>query len=176
MRPSIAIDMDGVIADVETHFLHWYERDFGHLYSAKDIEGKAEADMFPETGQVYKFARTPGFFETAPVMEGAVEALRLLSENFDLYIVSAAMEFPQSLPEKHAWLAKHFPFISWKQIVFCGDKSIINTDYMIDDHPKNLDFFRGKTIMFRAFHNFSVTNHHRVNNWKEILEFFSAED
>nr|WP_294948777.1 hypothetical protein [uncultured Mucilaginibacter sp.] len=31
MKKSIAIDMDGVIADVEQHFLNWYHRDYGTL-------------------------------------------------------------------------------------------------------------------------------------------------
>ena len=28
-RKTIAIDMDGVIADVEKHYIDWYERDYG---------------------------------------------------------------------------------------------------------------------------------------------------
>jgi 5'(3')-deoxyribonucleotidase len=40
---------------------------------------------------------------------------------------------------------------------------------MIDDHCKNLDFFKGKSNLFNAFHNVNIKNHERVHNWKEVL-------
>ena len=108
-------------------------------------------------------------------MTGAVEAVKALMADFEVYIVSAAMEFPQSLPEKLEWLKTHFSFISWRNIVFCGDKSIIGTDYMIDDHIRNLDNFNGKCIMFHAFHNINYHHHTRVNNWEEVITLLKAE-
>lgn len=170
---SIAIDMDGVLADVEAQFLKWYERDFGIKMKKEDLIGKTEHTAFPEEGMIHKFAHTEGFFLDVPVMEGAAEAVKLLSEKFDIYIVSAAMEFPKSLPEKLEWLKINFPFIGWRQIIFCGDKSIISTDYMIDDHIKNLDYCKGKPILFHAFHNVNYNHHERVNNWGEVLNLLS---
>jgi len=170
MKKSIAIDMDGVLADVEAHFLSWYERDYGQKLSKKDLQGKTEENAFPKRGMVKKFASTENFFKTVPVMDGAVEAVKKLQKNYEIYIVSAAMEFPQSLVEKRTWLSEHFPFIHWKNIVFCGNKSIINTDIMIDDHLKNLDYFKGRTIMFSASHNVNFNNHQHAENWQEVLE------
>jgi 5'-nucleotidase len=175
MKKSIAIDMDGVIADIEAQVLTWYERDYGIKYTREYLMGRSEKDLFPEKGLIRKFVLTPSFFRTLPVMEGAVEALQTLMQDFEVYIVSAAMEFPLSLNEKLEWLGVHFPFITWHNIIFCGDKSIINTDYMIDDHIKNLDHFKGKTLMFHAFHNTTYTHHIRVNNWKEIVAILKAE-
>lgn len=173
-RPTIAIDMDGVIADTVSHFIKWYERDYGVRVGLDAFEGKPEAEGLPGN-TVRKYVVTPGFFRSVPVMEGAKEAVLELSENFDVYIVSAAMEFPQSLIEKYEWLQEHFSFISWKNIILCGDKSIIGTDYMIDDHVRNLDTFKGTTLMFTAGHNVGVSHHRRVNNWKEIIEFLKEE-
>lgn len=174
-RKSIAVDMDNVIADIEAQLINWYERDFGLKVSREAMHGIAEEDAFPDKQAVRNFIDTPGFFRTLPVMPGAVEALKQLMINFDVYIVSAAMEFPLSLYEKHQWLMEHFPFISWRNIVFCGDKSLIHTDYLIDDHPKNLDYCRGKAIMFTAGHNRNHTDHTRVNNWQEALELLENE-
>ena len=55
-------------------------------------------------------------------------------------------------------------------MVFCGDKNIIKADIMIDDHPKNLDPFSGKTIMFTQPHNLLLnsTLHKRADSWTEI--------
>lgn len=176
MRKSIAVDMDGVLADVEAHFLSWYERDYKVKMKREDLYGKKEEEAFPEKGIVKKFASSPGFFQTVPVMPGALDALEKLREKYEIYIVSAAMEFPQSLTEKKQWLEDNFPYISWKNIIFCGDKSIIDTDYMIDDHPKNLDFFKGETIMFHAFHNVEYDHHRRVNNWEEVTDLLLGSE
>lgn len=102
-------------------------------------------------------------------MPDAVESLLELDKDFEIFIVSAATEFPVSLSEKMAWLAEHFPFIKWNNIILCGSKNIINTDFMIDDHCKNLDYCMGKPIMFTAYHNVNHTHHVRVNNWKEAV-------
>lgn len=167
-RKSIAIDMDGVLADVEHHYLSWYERDYGISIEPETLRGISEGDALPG-GLVWKFIHSPGFFRTAPLIPGAVEAVKQLMERYEVYIVSAAMEFPQSLPEKYEWLKEYFPFISWRNIIFCGDKSIVNTDYMIDDHCKNLDYCAGKPIMFTASHNIGLNHHTRANNWQEVL-------
>lgn len=160
--------MDGVIADTVTNFLIWYERDHGVKYDKSVFRGRPESEALPDRA-VRKYVVTPGFFRSVPVMPGAREALLELSKHFEVFIVSAAMEFPQSLSEKQEWLGEHFEFISWRNIVFCGDKSIIGTDFMIDDHLKNLDTFTGKSILFTAEHNLDNNTHERVNDWPEAV-------
>ena len=175
MRKTIAIVMDGVIADVEVQLLNWYEKEVGVKLTAEQIAGRPEAEAFPEHGAVRRFINTPGFFRTLPVMQGAIQAVKYLMEKYEVYIVSAAMEFPLSLTEKYEWLQEHFPFISWRNIIFCGDKSIIDTDFLIDDHCKNLDFCKGKAIMFNAFHNVNMNHHVRANNWDEVIALIEKE-
>jgi len=173
-RKSIAVDMDGVIADTAAQFLHWYEVKYGVKITKQDIHGKSELDALPN-GAAKKFVFESGFFRGVPVMEGAKEAVKELMKHYDVYIVSAAMEFPQSLAEKYEWLQEHFPFIHWKNIIFCGDKSVVATDYMIDDHLKNLDCCKGRPFLFTAGHNISVDRHTRVNNWNEVLSVLEEE-
>lgn len=175
MRKSIAIDMDNVIADVATHFIDLYEKETGLRIPQEALDGISEADAFPDKTAVERYLFTPGFFRTVPLIPGAQEALKTLQQHFEIYIVSAAMEFPLSLSEKKEWLAEHFPFISWRNIVFCGDKSIIGTDYLVDDHLKNLDYFKGKPLLFTAGHNSRIEKHHRLNNWDEVVLFMMAE-
>lgn len=40
MKKSIAIDMDGVLADVEVRFITWYEKEYGKKFSKKDLKWK----------------------------------------------------------------------------------------------------------------------------------------
>ena len=173
-RKTVAVDMDNVIADVTTHYIDWYHRESGKRIEKEAIMGLPETEAFPG-GAVMRFLFTPGFFRTVPVMPGAQEALKKMQEDFEVYIVSAAMEFPHSLPEKYEWLQEHFPFIHWRNMIFCGDKSVIGTDYLIDDHLKNLDGCKGKPILFHATHNTKVNHHIRVRDWKEAVELLYGE-
>jgi 5'(3')-deoxyribonucleotidase len=163
----ISVDMDGVIANVYRQFITMHAAEFGKLLSEEDIAGKSEEAAFEN---VRKYATSPGFFRNAPVMDYAKEVMGRLNEQYKLFIVSAAMEFPTSLIEKHAWLNEHFPFIGWQQMVFCGSKEIIKADIMIDDHFKNLNYFTGETILFTQPHNklADPLHHKRVDTWQEI--------
>lgn len=169
-KKTIAIDMDGVLADIELQLIEHYNKETGKSLSKESIQGLSEEDAFTDRTLVRNVLNRDNFFRTLPVMPDAVESVRQLQENFEIFIVSAATEFPASLAEKIAWLGEHFPFIKWENIILCGSKRIINTDYMIDDHCKNLDYCIGKPIMFTAFHNVNKTHHLRVNNWKEVVE------
>jgi 5'-nucleotidase len=173
-RKSIAIDMDNVIVDIETNWIAWYHNEFGIEVTREAMHGIPEDQAFPDPLAARSLIYKPGFFRNAPLIPGAQEALLKLQENFDVFIVSAAMEFPNSLAEKYDWLAEHFPFIHWKNIVFCGDKRVINTDYLIDDHLKNLDYCQGTPILFTAGHNRGIDKYRRVNNWDEALELLGS--
>jgi 5'-nucleotidase len=165
----IAVDMDGVLADTIEQFFAYDERDFGRRRSPDEIIGKPESVAFPKAKE---YVRTKDFFRKAPVMRDSQTILPELNKRYEIFIVSAATEFPQSLFEKHQWLNEHFPFISWQQMVFCGSKTIVEADMMIDDHFKNLDHFRGTTFLFSQPHNFlqNAGRHRRVNSWKELAD------
>ena len=167
MRKTILVDMDGVLSDVYAYLLDMHHKETGQRLTIDDVAGKLEAEAFPEQ---LKMVSAPGFFRYLPVMEGSQEGLRKINDRHKIIIVSLATEFPYSLTDKQLWLNENFPFISWRQVVFCGDKQVINADTMIDDHMKNLDNFRGETIMFSQPHNLLIrgTRHRRVNSWREI--------
>lgn len=171
----IAIDMDNVMADLTQHLLDVYEKEYGEVVDPERLNNIPEGSAFPE-GVAMKILSAPGFFRDIPVMAGAQEVVKALSEKHEVFIVSAAMEFPLSLAEKHAWLNEHFPFISWRNIVFCGSKTIVEADYMIDDHDKNLSYFKGTPILFTAPHNLALTDYTRVNSWEEVAAYFAVSN
>ncbi len=164
---TLAVDMDGVLADVYSLFVKMHSEEFGYDVTLEDSHGLAESAAFPG---IYKYVNSKGFFRNVPLIEGCQECIVKLNEKYKLFIVSAATEFPSSLQDKQSWLNDHFPFITWRQMVFCGSKEIIKADIMIDDHFKNLDHFKGHTILFTQQHNISTHpgRHIRVQSWNEI--------
>ncbi len=164
---TIAVDMDGVLADVLALFLDLDARDFGRRKTLEEIWGVSELKAFE---RALDYLHTDGFFRSARVIADSQNVLYKLNQHYNVYIVSAATEYPKSLSEKQAWLNEHFPFITWQQMVFCGSKQVIRADIMIDDHLKNLDFFPGETILFTQPHNAALeaSRHQRVKSWREI--------
>jgi 5'-nucleotidase len=171
-RKRILIDMDHVMADITSQYIKWYKDATGTEIERGDLSGKPEDLAFTQPQLIREFLHTPGFFRNTAVMPGSQEVIEKLNEVFELFIVSAAMEFPQSLIEKYEWLGEHFPFIHWQQIILCGSKKPISGDFMIDDHFKNLRNFNGEKLLFTATHNINthIAGYTRVNSWAEIRD------
>lgn len=165
----IAIDMDEVIADVIPKFISLYNRDFGTPLDLVIDPGNEVFKNVPEdvNQKWLEYINEVGFFRDLAVIPDSQRVIKALQEKYDVYIVSAAMEFRNSLVDKYDWLAEHFPFINWQHIVFCGDK-IIEADYLIDDRIKNFQNFKGRPLLYTSPHNLLVTDYERVNSWEEI--------
>ena len=173
----ILIDMDDVIADATQRFLEWYERDFGVHYTKKDLYGTKLHLIVPEEHKktVKEYPFREDFFKDLAVIDNSIEMVKELHNRFEVYIASAAMEFPFSLPHKNQWLDAHFPFIHWKRRIFCGVKSVLKGDVLIDDHDFNLSVFQGRAIMFSCSHNMNETKYERLNNWRDAEKFFDLK-
>lgn len=171
----IAVDMDEVIADALGKHLDRYNSHFGKSVTREDTIGTHLRHVVPIEHQdvVEQFIRAEEFFADLPVLEGAQQVLLKLSKQHSIFIASAAMEVPTSFTAKFEWMKIHFPFVSPMNIVFCGDKSILNADYLIDDNARHFKRFRGQGILFDAPHNVKVTGYPRVKSWKEVDQYFA---
>jgi 5'-nucleotidase len=170
----VIVDMDEVIADPMNEMIDWYRERYSQEIDYEKMLVGSWIKGFPDEHQSLVLERllSPGFFRNLPVIADSVEVLNEMNKKYEVFIVSAATEFPNSLKEKMDWLADHFPFFGWRQIALCGDKSIVHGDFMIDDHIKNLKHFKGKPYLFTAAHNLTVSGYDRINNWKEAAEIF----
>jgi 5'-nucleotidase len=170
----VAIDMDETIANsLKEHRLR-FRTTFGVDLSEEELRGKNIEDLVPENQRaaVRRLVQDGSFFEDLELIDGAREVVRDLAAEHDVFIVSAAMEVPESFAAKYRWLRRHFPFIPGSNLVFCGDKRIIAADYLIDDHARHFQGFRGTGILFSAPHNAGITGCCRVENWQEIRKMF----
>lgn len=167
----IAIDMDDVMADTtvkiidQINLLTNSSYTYDVLMSSDNTIKQAFYELYLQHNG---FLWEPGFFTDIPVKKDAIEVISELHKSYEIFIVSAATEFPNSLVEKLNWMQMHFPFITWKNIVFCGHKHMIQADYLIDDHEKNLTTFTGTPLLFTAPHNLHITTFERVSSWNEV--------
>jgi len=176
-RLRIAIDMDEVIADSFARHLSWYNQRTGRNLTPELVSSKGLSSLIPHD-RWEEFAGIPhedGFFDDLEMIPGSQEALLELARYHDVYIASAAMEVPSSFDAKYKWLRENFPFIPTCQMVFCGDKNVVNADILVDDRSRHFAGFRGQGILFTAPHNVTETQHLRANNWNEVLEILNCE-
>lgn len=166
----ILIDMDDVLADTSLKILNETNKRLGTNFTREQINTQPE--IYKAYYEQYTTVRgmlwEKGFFADIPLIKDAQEVVQKLHAKHEIFIVSAATEFPLSMEEKLEWLDKYFPYIGWSHTVFCGHKWMIKADYIIDDHEKNLINFEGKGLLFDARHNQHVKEFTRVLSWKEI--------
>ena len=185
-RKIIAVDMDEVIADALSEHLLRYNRDFPNDFprpiTTADLHGRWIWDFVPPERQdaLVQYMLSEDFFSVLPVMPESQRVLERLQTRYDIYIATAAMEVPSSFNAKFQWLAQHFPFIPSSHIVFCGNKSILRADYLIDDNPRQLERFAQtregdsprEGILFTSPANANVIGFRRVNNWLDVEKMF----
>ena len=170
-RQRIAIDMDDVIADTIEKFAEIYRKKHNIDLNPTVLYGKEIREVLPPELKhtLSEYVNAPGFFRDITVMRGSQEILKQLTGRYEVYIVSAAMEFKNSLIDKYEWLADHFPFIPWTNIIFCGHK-IVNVDMIIDDRIRNFADFNGRKLLYSSPHNMLVEGYERVSSWDEVAE------
>jgi 5'(3')-deoxyribonucleotidase len=177
-RKRICVDMDEVIADAVAEHLKRYNNEFGEQVTLADLEGRWLWDVVAPSrhAKLEGFLRSQDFFAVLGVMPDAQRVMRSLQQKYEVFIATAAMEVPTSFGAKYEWLGKHFPFIPSSHIVFCGDKSILKADFLIDDNPRQLRRFSGQGVLFHSHHNVAVTEFPRVRNWVEVEQMFLGEE
>jgi 5'(3')-deoxyribonucleotidase len=166
--------MDEVMADALGEHLLRYNRHYGEQITTADLEGKLLWEIVAADRHEIIDAHmcSEDFFEAMSVIPESQRVMRRLQMNYEVFIATAAMEIPTSFQQKFRWLAKHFPFIPASHIVYCGDKSILRADYLIDDNPRQLRRFSGEGILYSSPHNARVKGYKRVKDWLEVEELF----
>lgn len=189
-RKIIAVDMDEVIADALGEHLLRYNRDFAHVIDTpltrEALHGKHIWEAVPadRLSALQSYIDSEDFFAELDVMADAQRVLHRLQSRYEIFIATAAMEVPNSFTAKYDWLARHFPYIPASNIVFCGDKSILRADFLIDDNPRQLARFEGKSssskraeprregILYTSPANAHITGYRRVQNWLDVEAMF----
>lgn len=168
---TIFVDMDEVLAD--TYGAHIERCNLRHgttLTKAQCMGGEVWQQVPEHRELIWKHYYEPGFFRELEPIAHSREVMRELASKYQVYVASAAMQFPNSLIEKHQWLDEHFPFIHWKNRILLGDKHILRGDVLIDDRIHNLEHFQGRSILFTSPHNVNVNTYERAEDWMEVAE------
>jgi 5'(3')-deoxyribonucleotidase len=170
-KRSIGIDVDCVIRDIMPKVLEIYKREFG-----KDVDVTAMTDYgiekyMPEIGNASEFFQyhAKEIFRESPMIPDAAKTIDTLIQDNDIFIVTAQRRGD----EQHTldWLHEHD--IKYNGIYLGFDKTVMKTDFLIDDKPQNVYSCHGRGLAFAAPWNRMVEP--RFHNWNEINEYFKNE-
>ncbi|MDM1407833.1 hypothetical protein [Myroides sp. DF42-4-2] len=172
LKPILAVDMDEVLVDSITLLVEQYNKAYSTNLSKQDLFGKTIYECLPSSHIPFikEQQNSVDFYQEVAVMEGAQEGIAILSEKYDIYVVSAALEFPLSLASRCTFIAKNFPELTWKKLIFCANKPIIKADIILDDMTENLVGFGANGYLFTAYHNAMLKYPNRLNSWEEVVE------
>lgn len=166
--------MDEVLADALGELIRRYNLEFSEHLTVQDMWGHWMVEVLPPSRQdrLMAYLQQDDFFEELSVIPDSQRVVERLARHHDVFIATAAMEFPRSFGPKYRWLQRHFPFLSPTRFVFCGDKSILKADFLIDDMPRHFERFDGQGLLFTAAHNARLTGHVRMENWLQVEKLF----
>lgn len=150
-RELIFVDMDGVLADAEAKMEHWSQK-----------LGLTTQELFKK-----KLYHMPGFYADLPPVEGAVEAFEKLTQNFEVYILTApSWENPSCYTDKRIWVEKYLGQPAYKRLIISNDKSLFTGRALIDDRTKyGVTTFKGEHIHFGT---------DKFPNWNRVLNYLNV--
>ncbi len=168
----IGFDMDDVICDTHGALVVWANGLFGPKSASRNDPIKAHLSSDAQMQMKSMLDQGDFFGQLAPKI-GAVETLQWLYTQHECFIVTAAMEHPGSLTPKLEWIARHLPFWDPLRVVFCGEKHVVDVDWLVDDSPHHFERLRGRGLLFSAPKNRSEDRYPRADNWADVSAHFA---
>lgn len=174
---TILVDMDEVLENLGDVWIDELNQWHGTSVRHEDITEWDMTKFFPmlSRNQVFAPLHDEATWKRVEPLPGAQECVRILkADGHDVVVVSAS--HPDTVKWKYEWLARYFPNIPYKDIVFCSRKQLVKGDFLIDDAPHNLFGGTYMPIMFAAPHNRAWKPHkleefncYRTDDWYDTL-------
>lgn len=148
-KKILYIDMDGVIVDFQSGI----------------------NQLSPEEKEKYKdigYCKVPGIFSTMKPIQGALDAVKTLTEKYDVYILSSpGWGNASAWSDKYEWVNKYLPYME-KRLILSGQKQLNVGDYLIDDRTHNgAGEFTGELIQFGT---------QSYPDWNAVLSYLLSND
>lgn len=164
----IAIDVDGVLIDIDTPWREKYNRLSGDNLRKEDVVvWESHTLVKPEWQKKYYGLRTPDLYEVARPIEGAVAGVRLL-KRLGYTPVALTHDTRRYAAQKKRAIERLFPEIH--SIVFAKDKrAVMPGTLLIDDAAHN----RPDILLHQPW-NARATSPYpwvRAYSWAEIVDY-----
>lgn len=153
-KKIIYIDMDNTIVDFQS-----------------GIDACTQEEL-----KYYKADEIPCIFLRMKPRKGAIEAVKVLNEFFDVYILTTApWKNPSAWSDKVLWIQKYFGDELKKKVIISHHKNLLLGDYLIDDSPNNgAADFHGVWLHF--LENERDERGYATIDWEATLNYIFQEE
>lgn len=164
----IACDVDEVVLNLIEKWLSKYNYDFNDNLKPEDIKDwNVSKYVVPKCGEtIFDYIKEPKVFEESKPIYGAAHAISYLKSQGHR-IIYVTINNPDNVKDR--WLKKYGFMDSSEDLFVCEDKSLIASDFLIDDNPENVKNCYGVGILFTQPHNKDFDWHPRANSWVEVI-------
>lgn len=142
-KHSLAIDVDGVLANLISVWLRRYNKDYHDDLSPYNIVdwdvSKFVVDAAKDT--IWEYIQDASLYDEVLPIEFALESVERLREYFNLVFVTDATF--GTVGRKLRWLKHHGFFWDGDEYIETKDKSLVPAKFLIDDYIKNVEDFVG---------------------------------
>lgn len=170
----ILVDMDDTIEHLLLAWVSCLNERHGTTVNCDDIREWNISKAFPTITreQAYAPLEEDDFWKTVQPIEGAAEVLEwAIEEGHEVYIVTTSSYHALKSKMENV-LFRHFPFISWENVIITSNKKIINGDMLVDDAPHNLENGPYLKVLMTAPHNIDYDAKRngmiRVHTWDAV--------
>ncbi|SRR5258706_15706808 len=174
MQKTILVDIDDVTLDLMSVWLNCYNKDYDDNLTEYDIKSWDMSKYVKCGNAIYDYLKYPSLYDNVIPVQGAMSGITMLRA-FDYRIIFCTASSPEQSGIKYN-LLKHYQLIDeHKNYIEAQDKSLICSDYMLDDNPNNLINAKGKAITYTRQWNRYLRNFDRVYNWFDVITYFNTE-
>lgn len=179
---TLAVDVDGTIADLMTPWVKRYNRDYkDNLTPYNILDWDVRKFTKPEAGDMtFEYLEDASLYDEVLPIEGSLDAVDTLREYYNIKYVTHATNGTKG--RKFLWLKEHGFIKDGDEYFEMKDKSDFPADFLIDDKYENVVSFigegRGVGFLFGQPWNYNEWIDEepegltvRFNDWSSMTEF-----
>jgi len=171
-KPIIALDCDDVLLDLVPNWLKRYNKDFSDFVKVSEIKDW-DISKYVSCGEgIYKYL-VPDLYRDISVVEGALLGINQLRNWARVIVVTSNMGDNSGV--KFNKLNELGFEVDKKDYFECSDKSLVASDFLVDDNIDNIKHSYGKGVLFSQPWNRKSLHTPRCENWFEVVRFFRKE-
>jgi len=168
----IGVDVDDVVLELVSAWLHQYNCDYDDSLSESDIKSWDIGSYTKIGNKMYDYLKDPALYgKVFPVGNSWLGTKVLRNMGYRLIFVTSS-SIQQSGVKYN--LLYNGGFVNRREDYFeATDKSLIKCDYLVDDRIENVESAYAQGIIYTRAWNTSLQGYPRVNNWIEIIDYFA---
>ncbi len=172
-RLSVALDVDDLLLECVPYAI----RLANEKYQFEPPLTIHEVNRWGKTGTradvIFEFMNEPDFYKNQPVIKGAREFVKKLSQMVEIFVTTAV--WPQFMTLRFQRLLEEFPEIPQDHILMGSRKDKIDVDILFDDGMHNIvNSTAAYPILMRRPWNREATGGLSVNNYDEFLKLIEV--